>query len=101
MAEFSRSRSAGPISRSWRLCEPGRASRSVGADFSFDHLASLTRQTGSWPVWACSRAVDFRGQAESAALSYELPHVRYQALPIEPTVVQRAGKGNGPWLAIP
>ena len=34
--------------------------------------------------------MDFRGQAESAALSYELPHVRYQALPIEPIVVQRA-----------
>lgn len=33
---------------------------------------------------------DFRGQAESAALAYELPDVRYHALPIEPTVVQRA-----------
>ena len=59
--------------------------------FRSDHLAALTQQdmrvlTGL----GLGRAVDFRGQAESAALAYALPHVRYHALPIEPTVVQRA-----------
>ena len=59
--------------------------------FRSDHLAALTQQdmrvlTGL----GLGRAVDFRGQAESAALAYELPDVRYHALPIEPTVVQRA-----------
>ncbi len=59
--------------------------------FRSDHLAALTQQdmrvlTGL----GLGRAVDFRGQAESTALAYELPDVRYHALPIEPTVVQRA-----------
>lgn len=59
--------------------------------FRSDHLAALTPQdrrvlTGL----GLGRAVDFRGQAESAAMAYELPDVRYHALPIEPIVVQRA-----------
>ena len=59
--------------------------------FRSDHLAGLTQQdmqllTGL----GLARAVDFRGQAESAALAYKLPAVHYHALPIEPTVVQRA-----------
>ncbi len=59
--------------------------------FRSDHLASLTPQDRQLLAGlGVARAVDFRGQAESAALSYELPHVRYQALPIEPIVVQRA-----------
>lgn len=59
--------------------------------FRSDHLAGLTAQDAH--VLAdlrLARAVDFRGQMESSALSYDLPDVRYYALPIEPTVVQRA-----------
>ena len=37
-----------------------------------------------------SRALDFRGDAERAAQAYAIPNVRYHALSIEPTVVQRA-----------
>lgn len=59
--------------------------------FRSDHLAGLTPDDGQMLAdlgLTCS--VDFRGRAESAALSYALPQVRYQPLPIEPTVVQRA-----------
>jgi protein-tyrosine phosphatase len=59
--------------------------------FRSDHLARLTPQdAGVLAELGLARAVDFRGQAESAALAYTLPAVRYHALPIEPTVVQRA-----------
>ena len=59
--------------------------------FRSDHLASLTGQDRQLLAGlGVGRTVDFRGQAESAALAYELPEVRYHALPIEPTVVQRA-----------
>lgn len=59
--------------------------------FRSDHLAALTQQDMRVLTdFGLERAVDLRGQAESAALAYELPDVRYHALPIEPTVVQRA-----------
>ena len=59
--------------------------------FRSDHLARLTPQDiGLLADLGLARAVDFRGQAESAAQAYALPAVRYHALPIEPTVVQRA-----------
>jgi len=59
--------------------------------FRSDHLAALTaHDLRVLTDLGLGRAVDFRGQAESAALTYDLPDVRYQALPIEPTVVQRA-----------
>ena len=59
--------------------------------FRSDHLAGLTPQDMQvLSGLGLERSVDFRGLAERAALAYELPSVRYQALPIEPTVVQRA-----------
>ena len=59
--------------------------------FRSDHLATLTpRDRDVLASLGLQRAVDLRGRAESAALAYELPHVRYQALPIEPVVAERA-----------
>ena len=59
--------------------------------FRSDHLARLTPQDAqALRALGLARAVDFRGRAESAAQGYALPSVRYLALPIEPTVVQRA-----------
>ena len=59
--------------------------------FRSDHLAGLTVQDKQvLSGLGLARAIDFRGQTESVALAYELPDVHYQALPIEPTVVQRA-----------
>lgn len=59
--------------------------------FRSDHLAGLTPEDARVLAGlGLTRTVDFRGQAESAALAYALPEVRYHALPIEPTVVQRA-----------
>ncbi|WP_287802271.1 tyrosine-protein phosphatase [Diaphorobacter sp.] len=59
--------------------------------FRSDHLAALTPQDAQVLAGlGLTRSVDFRGLVESAAQSYALPQVRYHALPIEPTVVQRA-----------
>ncbi|QNP47639.1 tyrosine-protein phosphatase [Diaphorobacter aerolatus] len=59
--------------------------------FRSDHLAALTEQdTLALADIGVSRALDFRGDAERAALAYAIPNVRYHALSIEPTVVQRA-----------
>ncbi len=59
--------------------------------FRSDHLAWLTGQDAeTLAPLGLSRAIDFRGEAESAALAYVLPGVAYHPLPIEPTVVQRA-----------
>lgn len=59
--------------------------------FRSDHLAALTPEdTAVLAGLQLSRAVDFRGAAERAALAYTLPDVAYHALSIEPTVVQRA-----------
>lgn len=59
--------------------------------FRSDHLAGLTAQDAqTLSGLGLARAVDLRGQHESAAQSYSLSAVRYLALPIEPTVVQRA-----------
>jgi len=58
--------------------------------FRSDHLAGLTPQDAqALAGLGLARAVDLRGQHESAAQAYALPSVRYLALPIEPTVVQR------------
>lgn len=59
--------------------------------FRSDHLAGLTPADQSvLAQLGVTRAVDFRGQAESAAYAYALPGVAYHPLAIEPTVVQRA-----------
>ncbi|AVP56796.1 tyrosine-protein phosphatase [Pulveribacter suum] len=59
--------------------------------FRSDHLAALTAQDAqALAALGLARAVDLRGQLESAAQSYSLAAVHYHALPIEPTVVQRA-----------
>lgn len=59
--------------------------------FRSDHLAGLTPQDQTLLAQlGVTRAVDFRGQAESAAHAYALPGVAYHPLVIEPTVVQRA-----------
>ena len=59
--------------------------------FRSDHLAALTPQDQALLAQlGVTRAVDFRGQAESAAHAYALPGVAYHPLVIEPTVVQRA-----------
>ena len=59
--------------------------------FRSDHLAGLTaRDQALLAELGVARAVDFRGQAESAAYAYALPGVAYHPLHIEPTVVQRA-----------
>ena len=59
--------------------------------FRSDHLAALTQQDQALLAQlGITRAVDFRGQAESAAHAYALPGVAYHPLVIEPTVVQRA-----------
>ena len=60
---------------------------------SAEELEKSAGGTMNWHVLAglgLTRSVDFRGLVESAAQSYALPQVRYHALPIEPTVVQRA-----------
>ena len=59
--------------------------------FRSDHLAGLTPEDQALLAdLGVARAVDFRGQAESAAYAYSLPGVQYHPLHIEPTVVQRA-----------
>ena len=59
--------------------------------FRSDHLAGLTVQDQALLAeLGVARAIDFRGQAESAAYAYALPGVAYHPLAIEPTVVQRA-----------
>ena len=59
--------------------------------FRSDHLAGLTPQDQAVLAdLGVARAVDFRGQAESAAHAYQLPGVAYYPLAIEPTVIQRA-----------
>lgn len=59
--------------------------------FRSDHLADLTAQDRRLLAeLGVARAVDFRGQAESAAQAYALPGVACHTLSIEPTVVQRA-----------
>lgn len=59
--------------------------------FRSDHLAGLTPEDQALLAdLGVARAVDFRGQAESAAYAYALPGVQYHPLHIEPTVVQRA-----------
>ena len=59
--------------------------------FRSDHLAALTAHDlqvlAQLPL---ARAIDLRGVDESASQPYALPSVRQLALPIEPTVVQRA-----------
>lgn len=57
--------------------------------FRSDHLGSLTAADKTTLAGlGLSKALDFRGQAESAASLYELPGVQRHALSIEPTVVQ-------------
>jgi protein-tyrosine phosphatase len=57
--------------------------------FRSDHLAGLTPQDRkALADLGLSRAFDFRGVQERAAAAYDLPGVKQQPLPIEPTVVQ-------------
>ncbi|MCW5320808.1 tyrosine-protein phosphatase [Verminephrobacter aporrectodeae subsp. tuberculatae] len=72
---------------------PGHGGRGVKwrCLFRSDHLADLTAQDRAlFATLGVARAVDFRGQAESAASAYVFPGVAYHPLAIEPTVVQRA-----------
>ncbi len=58
--------------------------------FRSDHLAGLTEADKSLLAGlGLAKAFDFRGQAERAAVSYDLPGVTQHSLAIEPTVVQR------------
>lgn len=58
--------------------------------FRSDHLAALTPEDlASVSRLGLSRACDFRGVAERAAVPYELTGVVSHSLPIEPTVVKR------------
>lgn len=58
--------------------------------FRSDHLAALTPEdAAAFRLLGVTRAFDFRGVSERAAVPYELPGVAQHALPIEPTVVQR------------
>ncbi len=58
--------------------------------FRSDHLGGLTEADKAVLVeLGLAKAFDFRGQAERAALTYELPGVTQHSLAIEPTVVQR------------
>lgn len=58
--------------------------------FRSDHLAALTLEdSAALTRLGLSRAYDFRGVTERAAVPYELPGVTSYSLSIEPTVVQR------------
>lgn len=58
--------------------------------FRSDHLAALTPEDlATLAKLGLSRAYDFRGVAERAAVPYALPGVASYSLSIEPTVVQR------------
>jgi len=58
--------------------------------FRSDHLATLTPQDQALLAeLGLARSIDFRGEAERAALAYALPGVQQHPLGIEPTVVQR------------
>jgi protein-tyrosine phosphatase len=58
--------------------------------FRSDHLAALTPDDlAQLQALGLSRACDFRGVKERAAVPYALAGVASHALPIEPTVVQR------------
>lgn len=58
--------------------------------FRSDHLAALTPDdVATLSNLGLSRAYDFRGEAERAAVPYELPGVASHSLAIEPTVLQR------------
>jgi len=58
--------------------------------FRSDHLGGLTEADKALLTrLGLARAFDFRGQAERAAVTYELPGVTQHSLAIEPTVVQR------------
>ena len=58
--------------------------------FRSDHLAALTPEDlAAFSGLAVTRAFDFRGQAERAAVPYDLPGVVSHSLAIEPTVLLR------------
>ena len=58
--------------------------------FRSDHLAALTPQDlATLSGLAVTRAFDFRGAAERAAVPYDLPGVLSHSLAIEPTVLMR------------
>jgi protein-tyrosine phosphatase len=58
--------------------------------FRSDHLGGLTEADKALLArLGLAKAIDFRGQAERAAVGYDLPGVTQHSLAIEPTVVQR------------
>jgi protein-tyrosine phosphatase len=58
--------------------------------FRSDHLGGLTEaDKAELARLGLAQAFDFRGEAERAAVAYELPGVTQHSLAIEPTVVQR------------
>ncbi|MCU0921123.1 MAG: tyrosine-protein phosphatase [Burkholderiaceae bacterium] len=71
---------------------PGQGGRPVRWRrlFRSDQLAGLTEADKSLLArLGLAKAFDFRGEAERAAVTYELPGVTQHSLAIEPTVVQR------------
>jgi protein-tyrosine phosphatase len=57
--------------------------------FRSDHLGALTAQdVQALHALGVTRAFDFRGADERAAVPYDLPGLRQMALSIEPTIVQ-------------
>ena len=58
--------------------------------FRSDHLGGLTEADKAQLVaLGLARSFDFRGEAERAAVGYQLPGLTQHSLAIEPTVVQR------------
>ncbi len=80
---------------------PGHAGRELRWRrlFRSDHLGGLTEADKAvLAELGLAQALDFRGEAERAAVPYELPGVVQHSLAIEPTVLQRmqgmAGAGH-------
>ena len=58
--------------------------------FRSDHLGGLTEaDKAQLTALGLARSFDFRGEAERAAVGYQLPGLTQHSLAIEPTVVQR------------
>ena len=61
-----------------------------GRIFRSDHLATLTaHDLAALQSLGLTHSIDFRGEAEAAALPYQIAGVRNLAMAIEPTVIRR------------
>jgi protein-tyrosine phosphatase len=69
--------------------------------FRSDHLGGLTQADKARLVGlGLTRSFDFRGEAERAAVRYQLPGLTQHSLAIEPTVVQRMQDLMGAGLSL-